>query len=349
MKSIAFILYLGSLFSGVLYGQIETTVLDTSSTHASKGLGYFFTNRELTINEDSSYSFRNRWTRQTNSIYFCRYDFERDTVYLKYKATKTIPGNQYPTDLVADNFFYNIYADLRLKQGIRNFVIVIPGKRKTLQDQLNSYMFRLQRAFADSSARTAFITFAWGAQTEDPFFYKAERSAGNAADDFSIFQNMMESFLTDSIFFNTNPDDISFKLVCLSMGNELFKSYLINREKQEIDLKPVYKRVVFIRSDVSADSFEEGGGFHHLTQMADSVLILVNSMDGPKEKSKQLNPNGRLGHLGPTNLNDLPECIMVKDMTNIISRKELSEMGDEYFIRNRELRQMILYGQLIEE
>lgn len=205
------------------------------------------------------------------SIYFCRYDFERDTVYLKYKATKTIPGNQYPTDSVADNFFYNIYSDLRLKQGIRNFVIVIPGIKKSIQDQLNSYMFRLQRAFADSSANTAFITFAWGDQTEAPFFYQAKSSAGSAANDFSIFQNMMESFLSDSVFFNNNPDDISFKLVCLSMGNELFKCYLSNREKQEIDLKPVYRRVIFIRSDASADSFEEGGGFHDLTQMADPV------------------------------------------------------------------------------
>jgi hypothetical protein len=340
---------LGGLFSGVLSGQIETTVLGGSETYSSKGLGYFFTNRQLAIKEDGSYTFQKRRTQQTKSIYFCRYDFERDTIYLKYKATKTIPKNQYPTEPLTDNFFYKIYSDLRLKEDVRNFVIVIPGMKNSLQDQLNSYMFRLQRAFADSSATAAFITFAWGDQVAVPFFNEAIRSADRAANDFSIFQNMLESFLADSVFFQNNPDDISFKLVCMSTGNELFNSYLINRKKQKIDLQPVYKRIVFIRSSVSADSFEDGGGFDDVTQMADSVLILVNSIDGPGAMSKSMNPKGQLGNTGPTNLQDLPESIVVKDMTSLISRKELSEMGDDYFIRNRDLRQMILYGQLIED
>jgi hypothetical protein len=349
MKHFFFILLLGVLISGKLSGQIETTVLDDSTTYSSKGLGYFFTNRELEINEDSSYTFRNRGTRQTQTLYFCRYDFERDTIFLKYKATSMLPADQYPTDPVNENFFYKMYTDLRLKEGIKNFVIVVPGIGKTFQEQLGSYMIRLQRAYADSAAKTAFILFAWGDQTVVPLSQRAKQSAERAANDFAIFQNMLESFLSDSQFFKDHPDDISFKLVCLSTGSELFRSYLLNRGDQEIALIPAYNRVIFVGSDAPANSFEEGGGFDDLTQMADSVLVLVNRRDRQLDITGSRQSAGSLGAGGPANLSDLPGNIVVKDVTSMMEDKETTASGYDYFLRNRELRHMILYGQLTGE
>ena len=120
-------------------------------------------------------------------------------------------------------------------------------------------MFRLQDQYAETlKASTAIITFAWGDQSVAQFYYKGKRSANRAANDFAIFQHMLESFLSDSIFFPEHPNDVSYKLVCMSMGNQLLKRYLIKREKQGIDLVPVYDRAIFIGSDAATDSFEEG-------------------------------------------------------------------------------------------
>jgi len=154
---------------------------------------------------------------------------------LKYRATKTCDKQIYPTEAVEDNIFYVIYENLRIQKGITDYVFVVPGYAKTFKQQLNDFMHRLQQSYADSlSAHTAIITFAWGDQSVGQFYYKGKRSANRAANDFSIFQHMLEVFLADSAFFAENPNDLSIYLLCTSMGNQLLKRYLIKREKQGI-------------------------------------------------------------------------------------------------------------------
>jgi hypothetical protein len=83
--------------------------------------------------------------------------------------------------------------------------------------------------------------------------------------------------------------------------------------------------------------------------MADSVLVLVDRGEGPPPRSQAASASGRLGNTGPTNLQDLPANIVVKDITGMISREEYSTSGYDYFLRNMELRHTILYGQLTGE
>lgn len=328
--------------------QITTQWLDTTAAYQSRELGYFFTNRKPKKSEDGSTDFRNRWTRQTKKLYFCRYDYDTKEIYLKYLAEKTLPKRLYPTGPVDNNFFYQVYKDLRIEQGIRNFVFIVPGMGKTFDNQLNNYMFRVQQAYADTLGASAFITFAWSDQAVTPFYYKAQRSADRAANDFAIFQHMLESFRADSVFFRNNPDDITIKLICMSEGNEMFKRYLIQREWQGIELVPIYDKIVFVGSDASADSFEKGKGFDNLTAMADSVLVLVNSIDGPLTLATYMNLQNRLGKAGPTNYMDLPGNILVKDITRLIELRDLPALGHDYFLRNQSLRRFLLHGNLSE-
>jgi hypothetical protein len=107
---------------------------------------------------------------------------------------------------------YKVYEDMRINQGIRNFVFIIPGHAKTFDKQINDYMFRLQHNYADSLRSTAFITFAWSSESLGPLYYRGQRAADRSANDFSIFEHMLESFLADSAFRKEHPFDISFKL-----------------------------------------------------------------------------------------------------------------------------------------
>ncbi len=106
--------------------QLETRWID-SAAYENRDMGYFFTNRPLKNTEEGAIAFRNRWTRQTKNLYFCMYDFERDSIVLKYQATKTCDKQEYPTEFVVDNFFYKIYYDLRVRKGIRDIIIAVPG------------------------------------------------------------------------------------------------------------------------------------------------------------------------------------------------------------------------------
>jgi len=264
---------------------------------------------------------------------------------LKYKATKTCGKKVYPTGPVEDNIFYKVYDNLRIKKGIKRFIFIVPGYGKTFSNQVYNYMHRLQKQYADSlQAHTAFITFAWGTQSLPMFYYKGKRSANRAADDFAIFQHMLEDFLADSAFFARYPYDIKLNLVCMSMGNQLLKRYMIKREKQGINYVPVYDGVVFVGSDAADDSFEEGKGFHNLHQMTDSVLVLVNRNDGPLKMSQWLNAKTRMGLSGPRNLETLPDNVRVLDITRIISLQDLPAMGHDYFLRNEELMKTIRDG-----
>lgn len=328
------------------HAQIDTHWLDTT-THAERDLGYFFTNRPLKKAKDSGTAFRNRWVRQTGNLYFCLYDFHRDSIMLKYRATKTCPKEVYPRAAVDSNIFYTIYNNLRIERGITDFVFVIPGYAKTFKEQLKDFMFRLQKAYADTlSEKTAIITFAWGDQSVSQFYYKAKRSANRAANDFAIFQHMLEDFLGDSAFFATNPDDLTLYLMCTSMGNQLLKRYLIKREKQGIDLVPVYDKMVFIGSDAGIDSFEDGKGFHNLLQMTDSVTVFVNRRDWPLTMSQYMNMKLRMGRGGISNLHELPSSVQVRDVTDVITWKDLPALGHDYLLRNRAIKNSIIEASL---
>ncbi len=330
--------------------QIETRWLDTSHTATFKEFGIFFTNRKPVLNgEGELTSFKNRYIRQTKNLYFCRYDYEADSVIPKYLATKTTSRKKFPTAPVDNNFFYQVYQDLRIENGIYNFVFIIPGHAKTFDKQLHDWMFRVQRGYADSLKNSAFITFAWSSESIGPLYYRGQRAADRSSNDFAIFQHMLESFWADSAFWATHPKDISIKLVCTSMGNELLKRYLIKREYQGIPLVPVYDRIILIGSDASANSFDKGEGFHGMLEMTESVLVLVNRRDGPLTLSQVMNLEGRLGRVGPTYRTRLPDDIAVWDVTNLISWQDLPALGHDYFLRNTSLMDYILHQQLTQD
>jgi hypothetical protein len=330
--------------------QIKTEWLDTSNTPAQHELGHFFTNRKPILNEEGEVvSFKNRWIRQTKSLYFCRYDFDADSVIPKYLATKTCSKKTFPTEPVDNNFLYQVYQDLRIENGIRNFVFVIPGHAKTFEKQLHDWMFRLQHSYADSLRNTAFITFAWSSEPIGPLYYRGLRAADRSSNDFAIFQHMLESFVADSSFWERHPFDISIKLVSTSMGNELFRRYLIKREYQGIPLVQVYDRIILIGSDAPANSFDKGEAFSHLLEMTPSILVLVNRRDGPLTLSQVMNLEGRLGRVGPTNRTELPDNIVVRDVTNLIDWGDLTTLGHDYFLRNEVLKDYILHEELSSE
>ncbi|MEN8158209.1 MAG: alpha/beta hydrolase [Bacteroidota bacterium] len=329
----------------VLNGQIEVAWFDSTS-HQEHDRAIFFTNRKPKKTDDGSLAFRNRWTRQTDNLYFCLFDFENDSILLKYRATKTSGKYEFPTRKVGDNIFYKVYEDLRIDRGIRNINFIVPGYAKTFENQVYSYMYRLQKYYADTlQENTVFITFAWGDQATPMFYYKGKRSANRAANDFAIFQHMLEDFLSDSAYFATHPDDVRFKLVCMSMGNQLLKRYMIKREQQDIDFYPTYDWTVFIGSDASNDSFEEGKGFDDLHLMSDSVLILVNRKDGPLRMSQWMNTKTRMGLSGPRDMDEVPGNVVVKDITGLISWEDLPAMGHDYFLRNHVLRDSLIHVQ----
>lgn len=325
--------------------QIDGEWLDTT-THGNHDMGYFFTNRPLKNSDQGEVTFRNRWTRQTGNLHFCLIDYDQDSILLKYRATKTCPKQCYPTEHVENNIFYGIYDALRLKRGIHNLVFVVPGFGKTFDQQVNDFMFRFKQTYSDSlHGYTAVILFAWGDQAVAPFYYKGKRSANRAANDFSIFQQMLESFQADSSFFEGKANDLSYNLLCTSMGNQLLKRYMIKREKQGIDLVKAYDRIVMIGSDAGNDSFKEGKGFHNIMDMTDYVTILVNRKDGPLTMSQYMNMKHRMGRTGPSNLDELPENIRVFDVTGMINWGDLPAMGHDYLLRNSEIRDRILYNE----
>lgn len=345
MKLPVIILFILFLFQEQGITQIETHWLDTT-THGNHDMGYFFTNRPLTQTDDGAVDFRNRWTRQTQNLYFSLYNYDRDSILLKYAATKICDKKVYPTAFVENNIFYKIYDDLRVQRGIKNFLIVIPGFGKTFDSQIKDFMFRFKQSYTDSlKGLTAVILFAWGDQSVPQFYYKGKRSANRAANDFAIFQHMLESFQYDSAYFADKPRDVSYTLMCTSMGNQLLKRYLIKREKQGIDLVPSYNRIIMVGSDAGCDSFEEGKGFHNITEMTDMVGILVNRKDGPLFMSQYLNMKNRMGMAGPTNLKVLPPNIRVWDITGMIAWEDLPAMGHDYLLRNSSIRDQMLYNE----
>jgi hypothetical protein len=228
-----------------------------------------------------------------------------------------------------------MYEELRLEKGIRHITIMVPGYARTFHNQVHQFMKKVQQVYADAySEEGAFITFAWSDQAMPLFYYKGKRAANRAANDFSIFQHMLEDFLADSAWFASHPGEVHFNLVCISMGGQMLKRYLVNRGRQGIEPVPVYSRTLFLVSDASDDSFQEGRGLDRLLQVSDSILVVVNRRDGLLRASLWANMETRLGLSGPRNLECLPDRVVVWDVTRLISWKDLGTLGHCYFFRN---------------
>ncbi len=333
------------LIQGSLTAQVRVQWIDTTC-YSEPGKALFFTNRKPKKSRDGSVAFRNSWTRQTGCLWFCKFDYVNDSILPCFSATKECSKQEFPFESPDENFLYWIYEELRIKQGIRNISFLVPGYARTFHNQVYQFMHKLQRQYSDSlGANAAFVTFAWGDQAMPLFYYKAKRAANRAANDFAIFQHMLEEFLSDSAYFETHPRDVNFNLVCMSMGGQMLKRYLIKRQQQGIGLDPVYHWTVLLVSDASDDSFQEGKGLDDLHLLSDSVLVVVNRRDGPLRASLWANMESRLGLTGPRDLETLPDNVVVWDVTRFISWEDAGTMGHCYFFRNQAMADSL--GQLL--
>ena len=84
--------------------QLESTIFNTETRIIKESDALFFTNRPILVNEDNSFSFTNKSTDKTNTLYFCSYDFETDSIYLNARTINL--SNQYPTEKPKYNLFY---------------------------------------------------------------------------------------------------------------------------------------------------------------------------------------------------------------------------------------------------
>jgi len=327
--------------------QIQTQIYD-SSAYIRSEYAFFFTNRPIKTNKDSTLSFKNKSKKQTNTLYFCLFNYEKDSIEFRYKAAN--PSGKFPNGNVERNFFYDIYQDITIDRGINTYYFIIPGYGKTFKNQVYKFMRRLKSTYGDTlSTKVAIITFAWGAEDEALKYYSGVRSAKRGAGDFAIFQHMLEDFLNDSIYFQNNPNDVSFNLLCSSMGNNLLLKYLKQREKNKASLTKVYSHVLFVGSSVSRNSFKKGKPFYHLNQMTDTVDVFVNLYDAPLSFAGFLSFKKRLGKYGPKNEKDLPGYINVLHVGKILSAQDLPGFGHDYLFRNPIVREKLISGGVIEQ
>jgi hypothetical protein len=321
-------------------GQIETTILEKSPV-MSPQKAIFFTNRPLIINEDSTITFQNKFTDKSNTLYFCSYQYDTDSIEVFYKAVNS--SDKYPSEKLAYNFMYDVYKYHRLERGIKNFYTIVGGYGKSFEKQVHSYMKRIKAAYGDTLFNKALISvFAWGTEDDAYQYYHAVREAKKGASDFAIYQHMLDEFVSDSVFFADNPRDFKINIVFSSMANKLFLEYLENRKKQGIPLIKAYNNITFLGSVAPRDSFEEGKAFYNLNQMTDSVKVFVNSKDILLKMSSAAELKNRLGNKGPKNEEELPDYIKVYHIKDIITKKDMSGLGHDYLLTNDELHDIII-------
>jgi hypothetical protein len=328
--------------------QIQTYWIDSTS-HTQENHSIFFTNRPVKINSKTgTWGFKNKSTKQTDNLFFCLYDYDHDSIMIKYRAQNT--SKAYPVEKVENNIFYKVYDDLRIKKGIKQISITVPGYSHTFKDQVNTFMRRAKMNYADSTRTyAAIILYAWGDEWRPYRYYRAKSSAKRGANDFAIYQHMLEDFLSDSVFFTTHPKDITFYLTCTSMGNQLLKEYLLEREKDGIPLTKVYKSILFIGSDASWDSFEPGKGFHNVGQMCDTVRVIWHDKDIPLKASKALNFRKRMGLHGPKESEDLPPCVTSLYVGDMLTKGDKSAGYHDYLLSNPEFQKMVLDSLKVRE
>lgn len=322
------------------HAQIETEIINTS-IEAKKSNALFFTNRPFVMERDSNVTFENKSTRQTNTLYFCAFNFDKDSIEISYKAVNL--SENYPSGDIKQNIIYNIYEYHRLERGIKNYYILVPGYGKSFKKQVYSYMKRLKSNYGDSLFNKAVIlTFAWGVEADAYRYYNALRVSKKGAADFSIFQHMLDEFISDSVYFQTHPKDLTIDILFSSMGNHLFKKYLEEREAQNIPLVKVFTRIIFIGSVAPRNSFEKGRAFYKLNQMTDTVDVYVNLKDLPLSLSSILHLNSRMGNRGLYNEKELPGYINVWHIGNVLTKDDLPGLGHDYLLRNPVIQEELL-------
>lgn len=114
----------------------------------------FFTNRVLEYNEDSTIAFKNSSTKQTNTLYFCNYNYKNDSIDLNMMAENL--SEDYPTEKVEHNILYDIYERNRLEKGIKSFYIVVGGFGKSFKKQTNDYMQSLKKIWGFPLAKSGY-------------------------------------------------------------------------------------------------------------------------------------------------------------------------------------------------
>lgn len=328
------------VLSLVSKAQVETTILNTP-THPKANTAPFFTNRPIVVNDDNSYSFKNNSTIQTNTLYFCNYNFDTDSVEVIYRAINL--SDTYPTEKVKHNLFYQMYQRQRIERGVKDFHIIVGGYGKSYNKQIKSYMQRLKTNYGDALFdRAVIMVFAWGTQDKAYRYYNAIRSAKRGARDFALFQHMLDDFVSDEEFFKTHPNDFSINILFSSMGNELFRNYLLNRSEQNIPLVKTYNRVTFVGSVSPRNSFEEGNAFCNLDEMTDTVDVFVNSKDILLKMSSVAHFKNRMGNKGPKDPEELPPFVKVINIKNLINFKDMSGLGHDYILTNPIVQDQIL-------
>lgn len=322
--------------------QIETTIFN-GDVKASPQKAIFFTNRPLEVRADNSYTFRNKFTDQSNTLYFCGYRFDTDSIEIYYRTINF--SDSYPREKMQYNIFYDIYNYHRLERGIKNFYIIVGGYGKSFEKQVHSYMRRLMTNYGDTLFDRALISvFAWGTEDDTYQYYNAVRESKKGAADFAIFQHMLDEFMTDSLFFRDKPRDFHLTILFSSMGNNLFKEYLEERESQGIPLVKTYNRISFVGSVAPRNSFNEGKAFHNINQMTDTVDVFVNSKDILLKMSSAAHLRSRMGNRGPLREDKLPGYIKVYHLDKIITMQDMAKLGHDYLLTNSVLRDAILEG-----
>ncbi|WP_347841074.1 hypothetical protein [uncultured Draconibacterium sp.] len=320
--------------------QLEITYFDTNKQWEPQKVP-FFTNRPIEVNPNGSYNFKNSSTDKTNTLYFCNYNFETDSIGINFRAVNF--SDSYPQEKVKHNFLYQLYEYQRLERGIKNFYFIVGGYGKSFDKQVNSYMRRLKTNYGDSLFNKASISvFAWGTQDKAYKYYNAVKSSKNGASDFAIFQHMLDDFISDDEYFETHPKDLTISILFSSMGNELFRQYILNRKRQNIPLIKTYNRISFVGSVAPRDAFENGNAFDELYKMADTVDVYVNSKDILLKLSSVAHLKNRMGNKGPKSPELLPAYINILDIKKIINFKDMAGLGHDYLLTNPVLQDEIL-------
>jgi len=323
-----------------IYSQIETEILNDSIVINKNNIP-FFTNRPIILNADSNVNFKNKSTKKTNTLYFCTIDYLHDTISVNYKAVNK--SNKYPVGQIDHNFMYDIYEYHRLERGIKNFYIVVGGYGKTFNQQIQSYTKRIKSHYADSLLNTAlFVTFAWGTENDAYQYYNAVRKSKNGAADFAIFQHMLDEFMSDTTYFETHPKDLTIDILFSSMGNDLFRFYLEERKKQNIELVKTYDRIIFQGSVAPRNSLKKDKAFGELYKMTDTVDVYVNKRDALLSLSSFLEARGRLGNYGPVAVNKIPDYVNIIHLENILSIRDITGLGHDYILTNPIMQKEIL-------
>lgn len=336
------VVFLCLFFIGIMpsIAQIELGYVNPAKKW-DKDYVMYFTNRTLEKDEEGRVSFNNHTTKQTNSLYFCRYNFDNDSIEVNYQMINK--SDSYPNGEIEHNIFYDFYEHQRIGRGIKNYYFVVGGYGKTFEKQVNSYMQRLKNNYGDTLfEKAAIIVFAWGDEDHAYRYWNGVRASKRGAADFAIFQHMLDEFVSDSIYFQTHPNDITISILFSSMGNYMFKEYIDKRKQLGIPLIKTYQNILFLGSVADRKCLEKGETFGHLDQMADSVKLYVNSKDALLWASAIMHLSGRIGRKGPKDISKVPAFVDVKNIDSLIVIGDLPGLGHDYLLTNPQIKASIL-------